>query len=69
MIGPGLPARPLWEAVRSSGKSLPTVAEAAGVSERTLTRLKLRGQRITSKVADHVCLALGLHPAMLWREW
>lgn len=48
--------------------TLKQMAEAAGVSTRTIRRWKMGG-RIPSVLADRVACRLGMHPSELFDEW
>ena len=45
------------------------IAEQLGVSWRTIQNWRGGQRRLTSKRADELAIALGLHPVLLWPEW
>ncbi len=71
---PGMPARPLMDLIEHRSAE-------AGMSRRAFLRDRFgdaadrnwwrwtNGQTIRRDIADHICIALGVHPTQIWPEW
>lgn len=68
---PPLDATPLVAYARTCGLNAMTLAQQLRISHRYIYDL-MNGQRATIRrdAADRYCIALGIHPAILWpKEW
>lgn len=59
---------PVGELVDATGLPLQLLAERAGYTKRSGHRWALQGW-VDDVIADHLAVAAGKHPAMVWRRW
>jgi lambda repressor-like predicted transcriptional regulator len=70
---PRVPAAPLvehFESLRDRGWSAADIANEVGLERRSVQRWLTREDTVMNRAtAEDICDALGLHPAMLWKDW